>query len=153
MPDPIRHHQKSTEQLPAVPQLGLPPAGLCVVFSEDRAVVEAGYMWMGKKRQPSAKTIAHADGDLNVDLDANGNFIGLEMLRMITSAEAKRFYRWAHRRWDAPKGKPHWPCSALMTLQDAWQDAEVRICPGCREHRKLREVTERKQWTPELAMQ
>ena len=152
MTDPIRRHQKFSEQLSPVHRLGLPQAGLSIMFSEERDVVEAGYLWIGEKRRASSRTIARAGRDLNGDLDADGNFIGLELLRRVTSAEAKRFYQWAHKQWNAPKGKPHWPCSALKTLLEAWRDAEMRVCPHCREIRGQREAAERKQWTPELAV-
>ena len=147
-------HQQLTRRLRAIPDLALPPGGVAVMYSVRNEQVEAGYLWIGEKRRPSHRTITRAGGDLNVDVDADGNFIGLEMLRKITDAEAQRFYRWAHRHWDAPRGKPHWPCSALLTLLRTWERAERLVCPGCR---KAREDGQRsksapeEQWTPELA--
>jgi hypothetical protein len=129
------------------------------MYSEAREAVEAAYLWIGEKRAPAARTIPRASGNLNVDLDAEGNFIGLEMLRMVSDREAKRFYAWAHRRWTKPRGKPHWPCSALMTLMDFWEYAETLVCPGCRAKREERErdmerarsrsAPPRRQWNPE----
>ena len=152
MPESSRH-QQLTETLRAVPRLGLPVAGLSIMYSVEREVVEAGYLWIGEKRPSASRTISRAGGDINIDVDESGNFIGVELLRRVTVAEARSFYRWAHRHWDAPKSKPHWPCSALMTLLDAWEDAERLVCPSCRAMRS-QQARERVgyeiDWKPEL---
>jgi uncharacterized protein YuzE len=157
-----RRHQVLSKRLRAVPKYGLPDAGLSVTYSEAKGEVEAAYLWIGATRRPAHDTMARIGGDVLVDLDAQGNFLGLELLRRITRAEAQRFYRWAHKRWQAPTDKPHWPCSAMLSLLNAWLRAERLACPHCRElqerPRETREqakqrVTEAAKdvvWTPEL---
>jgi hypothetical protein len=113
--------------------------------------VEAGYLWVGAKRARSYSTVPHAKYKLIADLDSAGRFVGLEMLRTVTDTEAREFMAWAHRTWGAREGTPHWACSALMTLRDAWQRTGARSRSKRAAARRRTSLPRQERWIPELA--
>lgn len=150
MSSPPRHYDLSGRLRPER-RLGLPEGGFIFMCSAASGEVEAGYLWVGVKRGLAHSTVPHAGGNLNVDLDPAGRFVGLEMLRRVTDAQARAFLSWAHRTWGAREGRPHWACSALLTLRRAWDEAARRSRPRSLSTRRGKRRPLGGLWLPELA--
>ena len=119
----VAQHMQIRADLAADEECGIPEGrmALTVARREERYVIVAGWIGVGAEAARSSRTIMLLDGDVNVSLDKDGEFLSLEMLRPPTPKERKSYFRWSHEKHAVqPRGHVHLPCLAFTTLAEAW---------------------------------